>query len=314
MAALKPAEVVAALSRPLGGLPRTELLRDLTTWRIGGPAAVLDAPGPGVLADALGAAGEAGLPVFVLGRGSNLLAPDEGWGGLVIRLCGAFSEVRWLRTDGGWTVEAGAAARLPGLSGAACMRGASGLAFAAGIPGSLGGAVYMNAGAHGSSISALAREVTTLSGSGEARVPAAECGFGYRTSAFAGSGTVVTGVVLSLGPGDPAALRAEASAILRRRRETLPLDLPNAGSVFRRCGEAPPGRLIEECGLKGLSRGGAQVSRRHANFIVNTGAATAADVGCLVEIVRSEVERMTGVGLVEEIVRLGGAGGSGCRG
>lgn len=311
---MKPADVVAALSRRLGGLPRTELLRDLTTWRIGGPAAVVDASGPGVLADALGAAVEEGLPVFVLGRGSNLLAPDEGWGGLVIRLCGAFSEVRWLEGAEGCTVEAGAAARLPGLAGAACMRGASGLAFAAGIPGSLGGAVYMNAGAHGSSISDLVREVRTLSVSGEARVPASECGFGYRTSAFAGSGAVVTGVVLALGPGDPAELRAEASAILRRRRETLPLDLPSAGSVFRRCGEAPPGRLIEECGLKGLSRGGAQVSRRHANFIVNTGGATAADVGCLVEVVRNEVRRMTGVRLVEEIVRLGGEGGPGCPG
>lgn len=282
------------------------MMSDLTTWRIGGPAKVLDAPSAGVLAQALACARRSGMEVFPVGRGSNLLVSDLGWDGLVIRLCGDFARVAWLRTGDGWKVRAGAAAALPGLAGAACMKGAAGLEFAAGIPGTLGGAVFMNAGAYGSSISGTILSVTAFGPDGEVLLTPGECGFGYRSSMFQGSGLVVTGVELGLPSGPPSELKSAARGHLSRRRSTIPLDMPNAGSVFRRPAEGPPpGRLIEEAGMKGASCGGAMVSPLHANFIVNTGGATAADVTGLMHRTADAVERASGIRLEPEVRFLG---------
>lgn len=290
------------------GMASDLALCDCTTWRVGGPAVALRPGSRGELADALGVLGDEGVPWFVLGRGSNVLAPDSGYDGVVIILSGVLAGVAWQRSDSGFAVDAGAAAPLPPLAGAACMKGAGGLAFAAGIPGTVGGAACMNAGAYGSSLSGLVESVEAVGPGGTVRIfPACECRFGYRSSSFQAGGWVVSGVRLSLPAADPALLRAEAADHLRRRRETLPLDMPNAGSVFKRPpDDKPPGRLIEEAGLKGLSCGGAMVSRKHANFIVNTGEAASADIVRLIEIIRERVEAASGTTLVEEIVYMGG--------
>ncbi len=283
-------------------------LRDFTTWRVGGPATALRPRSMGELSDALGLLGEEGVPWFVLGRGSNVLAPDLGYDGAVILLSGALATVAWRRTGSGFVVEAGAAAPLPPLAGAACMKGAGGLSFAAGIPGTVGGAACMNAGAYGSSLSGLVESLEAIGPGGTVRAfSAEECRFGYRSSSFQSGEWVVARARLLLPEADPACLRAEAAGHLRKRRETLPLDMPSAGSVFRRpSGDRPPGRLIEEAGLKGLICGGAMVSRKHANFIVNTGGATSADIVRLIDIIRDRVEAASGTTLVEEIVYMGG--------
>lgn len=300
------AEALSALENAFPGQIRVRRLSELTTWRIGGPAAVLEADSTAVLAEAMGVAAGLGLEPFILGRGSNLLASDEGFDGLVIRLAGSFRTIAWKRTGGGWRVEAGAAVMLPGLAGAACMKGAAGMDFAAGIPGTLGGAVFMNAGAYGASISDRILEIGVLDGPGVRMIPGEGCGFGYRTSRFQASGLTVVSTVLDLDEGDPAELKMAASAILERRRASFPLDLPNAGSVFRRAdGAPPPGKLIEDAGMKGMRVGGAMISPVHANFIVNTGGASAMDVARLVRLVREAVENVSGVSLVEEVRLLG---------
>lgn len=295
-----------ALSAAFPGCVRIMTLSSLTTWRIGGEAAVIEAVSTGMLADALGKAHELGVETFLLGRGSNLLVSDDGYDGLVIRLAGDFRRVSWARGGDGWLLSAGAAAMLPGLAGAACMKGAAGLEFAVGIPGSLGGAVFMNAGAYGGSISDRVVTVDVLDGNSVRKMDRAACGFGYRASSFQESGALVLSVSLGLDPGDRDGLVEAASAILRKRRESFPLDLPNAGSVFRRVeGAPPPGRLIEDAGLKGRRAGGAMISRLHANFIVNTGGASASDVLELMRDARRAVFDASGVSLPEEVRFLG---------
>jgi len=308
---VKPADLIGRLGAGFPGGPCVRYLRELTTWGIGGPAVVASPASVPELCDCIGTLSGRHVGWFVMGRGSNVLAPDAGWDGVVIRLGGAFGKVEWEPRETAWTVRAGAGAGLPSLAGAACMRGASGLAFAAGIPGSVGGAVSMNAGAYGSCFAGRIVEVSLVDPDGRVSVlPASGCGFGYRKSSFQGGSAIVTGAVLDL-PASPAAgLRAEAAGYLARRRAAFPLDMPNAGSVFRRPAEGPPpGRLIEEAGLKGASRGGAMVSPIHANFIVNTGGATSSDVAVLVGIVKAAVAERSGIDLEEEIVYLGGRDG-----
>lgn len=189
------------------------------------------------------------------------------------------------------------------------MMGYSGLAFAVGIPGTVGGAVFMNAGAYGGSFGDLVSDVRCLdSRSGEPRsIPGRDCGFSYRTSLFqADRDLVVSGVALRLERGDRREAMSEASGYLAERRRRLPLDLPNCGSVFRRIeGGPPPGRLIEECGLKGRKMGGAMVSPLHANFIVNTGGATCRDILELMALIVETVREMTGFSLEREVEIIG---------
>lgn len=298
------------LTERFGPLARGVELRDLTTWRIGGRSAALALPTEQAAADAIGFLDDQGIDRFVLGRGSNVLASDSGYGGVVLLPGGDLETVSWLRGSEGCEVRAGAASSLPRLAGAACMRGAAGLGFAIGIPGTVGGAVCMNAGAYGSSLGDLVTEVTALGPRGSATVLGQQdCFFDYRSSRFQGSGMVITSVCLSLAPAPPGSLRAEAVAILRKRRESFPLRSPSAGSVFRRpLGGPPPGFLIERAGLKGTRLGGAVVSQIHANFIVNDGGATSSDVAGLIRIVRDAVRKEFDVVLTEEIVYLGPPG------
>jgi UDP-N-acetylmuramate dehydrogenase len=289
------------------GASRGVHLRDLTTWRIGGPALCVTVTGQGMLSDLLALFHAEGIGWFVLGRGSNILAADGGTDLVLVGLAGELALARWERRGDSWNLCCGAGVRLPSLSGAACTRGAAGLAFAAGIPGTIGGAIFMNAGAYGGTISDHLAFVRVTDRCGEPREMAPqECGFSYRRSLFQEGGRIVTSAGFLFPEGDSRALRADAVSVLALRREKLPLDLPSAGSVFRRPpGGDPPGKLIEDSGLKGRSVGGAMVSNRHANFIVNTGGASSSDVSALVAIVKGEVLAKTGTLLEEEILYLG---------
>jgi UDP-N-acetylmuramate dehydrogenase len=282
-------------------------LRELTTWLTGGPAVTVTVSSSGMLADLLGLSFGEGIPWFILGQGSNILASDSGCSEVIIRLSGDLSKTSWYPSENGWILKSGGGVHLPSLSGTACGRGASGLEFAIGIPGTVGGAVFMNAGAYGNSISDYLRSVSVLDFRGsENIIDRDECGFGYRFSRFQDEKTVITEVEMLLGVDDPAILRAEGKRILNLRREKYPLQYPNAGSVFRKPDEGiPPGKLVEDAGLKGRTAGGAMVSEKHANFIINTGDATSADISELIEIVRESVLACSGILLKEEIRYLG---------
>ncbi|MCK5786649.1 MAG: UDP-N-acetylmuramate dehydrogenase [Candidatus Sabulitectum sp.] len=280
-------------------------LAEYTTWGIGGPAASITVNSEEELTGTLEFLAENSLQWVVLGKGSNTLAPTEGWHGVVILSGGEFADFSF----NGNVLTAGGGAHLPSMSGAACSLGLTGLVFAVGIPGTAGGAVFMNAGAYGSSVSELVREVKVLHPQGSIEYLTGEdCGFGYRTSRFQTDDSIILKVVmkLSYGPGSRDDLRRNARDILRLRREKFPLHAPNAGSVFRRPDNGPPpGKLIEDRGLKGFRMGGAMVSPTHANFIENTGGATSSDVMQLIELVARRVREATGITLKREIRRLG---------
>lgn len=271
----------------------------LTTFRIGGPAALYLEPEDDADLEAVGRAiVETRIPVVTLGKGSNVLVPDEGFPGLVIRLGRGY---RWAARDGD-RLTAGGAMPLPALSGIALRHGLEGLEFGVAIPASLGGAVRMNAGAHGREM-ADALETIDLFVFGERRritVTVGDAGFSYRRSRLRRDGVVVGATVL-LAPGDPVRIRAAMEAARDWRRRTQPLAEPNCGSVFKN----PPGdhaaRLIDAAGLKGTRVGGAQVSEKHANFIVATPGATAHDVVALIDLVRTRVRDEAGVDLEPEV-------------
>ena len=293
--------------------PRTcSLIRlaDHTTWRIGGMAVSLAVTDAEALQASLAFLDENGIPWLILGMGSNVLAPSEGCGHVIVRLTGDLRKAVFSRDGRGWRIEAGGGAHLPSLAGAACMQGAGGLEFAVGIPGTVGGAVFMNAGAYERSISDTVESITVLDPSGRRSVlHRKNCLFGYRQSRFQEEPLVVESITMRLDECNAAVLRRRASEILELRRGKFPLNLPNAGSVFRRPeGEPPPGWLIERSGLKGFEVGGAMVSTLHANFIVNTGGATSDDVIGLISLVREKVREDTGIELMEEIRYIPGPG------
>ena len=278
-------------------------LAPLTTFRIGGPAALyLEAQSEADLEAAGRAVRETQVPVAVLGKGSNVLVSDEGFAGLVIRLGKGF---RWSERDGD-RLRAGAAMPLPALAGVALAHSLSGLEFGVAIPATLGGAVRMNAGAHGHSMDEVVESVELLVlGSGERRVvPAREAGFVYRRSALPGDGVAVAATA-RLTPGEPSEIRRHMEEARAWRRATQPLAEPNCGSVFKN----PPGghaaTLIEGLGGKGMTVGGAAVSRKHANFIVAAPGARAADVVELIRRVQRMVADRHGVRLEPEVHLVG---------
>ncbi|MGE5508271.1 MAG: UDP-N-acetylmuramate dehydrogenase [Chitinophagales bacterium] len=294
-----------ALSEETGCEVKTgEPLASHTSFRIGGPADLfMTVPGDRELERLLPALGRRGLRYFVLGNGTNLLFSDDGFRGAVIRLGEHFRQIA--RT--GRELSAGAAVALPAIARAAADAELAGCEFLAGIPGSLGGAVCMNAGAWGASLSDIVSRVWVVDRQGD-RVSygGAEMAFGYRTSRLLGSGEVVTRVELALHPGEVSEIRRRTAELLEARRRSQPLGVPNAGSVFKNPPGGKAGRLLEEAGVKGLRRGGAEVSRVHANFIVNTGGATAADVLWLVREMQRRVFVQTGVMLEPELRLVGG--------
>ena len=288
-------------------LQTNEPMAGHTTFRIGGPVALMALPKTAQEAKtALKTAQELDIKPFFLGNGSNLLVADSGYPSFIVKLAGEFEEIHTSAVRAGKaTLEAGGAVLLSRIAGRALEAGLAGLEFAGGIPGSLGGAVTMNAGAYGGEIAQKASLVRALDRSGGERFfEAEECGFGYRKSIFSGGDYLILGASFELDQDDPAAIRARMEELSARRREKQPLEYPSAGSMFKR----PPGHfaaaLIDQCGLKGLTVGGAQVSEKHAGFVVNRGGATCGDVLALVEQVKERVLAQTGVELEMEVKLL----------
>ncbi|MFQ6096168.1 MAG: UDP-N-acetylmuramate dehydrogenase [Armatimonadota bacterium] len=274
-----------------------------TSFRIGGPADVLCIPcSVRALQAALTIVGEHDAPLSVIGSGTNLLVRDGGVRGVTLKIDAHLGGIEYAGTR----VGADAGAGLGAVATFAAERGLSGLEFAAGIPGSIGGAVVMNAGAHGGEMADVVERVEAFNRLGEPReYERDELRFGYRHSVLAESDDVVGRVWLRLSPGEPEDIRRRMADLARRRREAQPLELPSAGSVFKRPPGDYAGRLIEAAGLKGYAVGRAQVSEKHAGFIVNLGGATARDVLALVEQVRETVRRQFGVELEPEVRVIG---------
>ena len=239
---------------------------------------------------------------YIVGNGSNLLVSDEGLRGAVISFGKQFADI----SVNGTVITAQAGALLSNLCRFACDNSLGGLEFAFGIPGSVGGAVFMNAGAYGGEMKDVIVSVRALFPDGEIRdIPAAEAGFGYRTSAFQSSGAIILSADFKLTPCDKAEIEAQMNDILGRRKDKQPLEWPSAGSAFKRPLNGFAAALIDNCGLKGFTVGGAQVSEKHAGFVINRGGATCEDVMELLSRVRETVLEKTGVELEAEIKRLG---------
>ena len=243
-----------------------------------------------------------GVPFMMLGKGSNLLVSDDGIEGAVVELSGNFKE---LSVDGD-TITCGAGVTLSKLCTVALENGLSGLEFAYGIPGSVGGAVYMNAGAYGGETKDVVREVVFLDENGEVVTYSNEqAQFSYRSSIFKKNNGIILFSKYKLTKADPASIKEKMDDFMDRRRTKQPLEYPSAGSVFKRPEGAFAGTLIEQCGLKGKTVGGAQVSEKHAGFIVNIGGATCRDVMELVRIIQDTVKSETGYTLERELIRTG---------
>ena len=277
---------------------REEPLGRHTTFRIGGPARRMAFPETEAdLAGLLDLAWREHYPYTVMGNGSNILAADEGVDRLVINT----SRMDTV-TVVGTAIHALAGVSLARVAVAAQKAGLTGLEFAHGIPGTLGGAVFMNAGAYdGEMCQVVERLRAWFPGKGVMTLSGEDCDFGYRHSVFQKNGAVVLMAELRLKRGDGAAVRAKMEELIARRRKSQPLELPSAGSTFKRPTGYYAGTLIDQCGLKGTAVGGAQVSEKHAGFIVNTGGATCADVLGLIEKVQETVREKAGVELEPEV-------------
>lgn len=284
--------------------PEMELLREEpmsrhTTFRIGGPVRLMAFPTtPEEMAVCLRTAQSLQARVEVMGNGSNLLVADEGLNALVINTAKLSAITRW----GEHGVRAGAGVLLSRLAMWAAEHNLEGMEFAHGIPGSLGGAVTMNAGAYGGEMSQVVRQVEALDPQGESHTfQGEELDFSYRHSMFSGQDYVIVSACLELRPGDGMQVRARMNELAARRRASQPLELPSGGSMFKRPAQGYAAALIDQCGLKGFRVGDAQVSEKHAGFVVNRGEATCEDVLALVEQVRRTVLERTGVPLELEV-------------
>ena len=280
-----------------------EPMKNHTTFRIGGPADALALPKtPEEVAEVVRFCHEHAQPYYVLGNGSNLLVSDEGYRGLVLQLYRNFNDIQ----VNGETITVQSGAMLAAVARTAYQTGLTGLEFASGIPGTIGGAVVMNAGAYGGEMKNVLKEVTVLTKEGEVLViPAKALELGYRTSVIPKNGWIVLGAVLQLKKGDQEQILARMEELKEQRITKQPLDLPSAGSTFKRPEVYFAGKLIMDAGLRGFTVGGAQVSEKHCGFVVNRGNATAADVWELICEVKRSVKEMTGVELEPEVKLLG---------
>ena len=270
-----------------------------TSFRIGGPARRMAFPERGEqLVLLLDMAARCGARPLVMGNGTNLLAPDEGLDRLVIDTSAGLSRVEAGGTPGTILAEAGAS--LARVADFACRQGLAGLEFAHGIPGTVGGAVCMNAGAYGGEMKDVVTSVTYLDEGLSVR-ETDDAGFSYRHSRFSDTGCIVLGAEVSLHEDDPDAVRERMRSLAERRRSSQPLDMPSAGSTFKRPAGGYAAALIDEAGLKGCAVGGAQVSEKHAGFVVNRGGASFDDVLRLIEHIQNEVYRVSGIELEPEV-------------
>lgn len=278
---------------------RNEPLKKHTSSRIGGPADYFCVPkSREELKEALRFVKERRLPVTVLGAGTNTLARDQGFGGLVIRLAGGLN---WIKLKPG-KVKVGAGVLLPRLIKTLARKSLGGLEFLAGIPGSLGGAVVMNAGAWGKEIGKYVEEVEILDREGNSKIISKrELGFGYRKSRLQGNPWIVTEVTLKLRKKKKKLIEKKIKEYLLKRKKTQPLGIPNCGSIFKNPKGDFAGRIIEEAGCKGMRIGDAQVSTKHANFIVNLGEAKAKEVIKLMARIQKAVSDKFKIQLEPEI-------------
>ena len=291
---------IAELASNLGcRFLENEPMASHTSFKVGGPCPIMVFPksNEDIKAFVL-ACKEENLRYFILGNGSNILVVDKGFPGVVIALGTDFSEV--LVNETSITAQAGAS--LAKVCKTALANSLTGLEFAFGIPGTVGGAVYMNAGAYGGEMVQVVTAVTCLTPEGEiVRYTVENLGLGYRTSRFKTSKEIILSVEISLQDGNKEEIKAKMDELMERRKSRQPLEYPSAGSTFKRPEGTFAGLVIEQSGLKGFSEGGAQISEKHANFVINTGNATAAEILTLIEHTKLIVKSKTGYDLECEV-------------
>ena len=281
---------------------QNEPMRAHTTFKIGGEADIFIIPAsPAALIYAVKKCNELEIPYFILGNGSNLLVSDGGIEGAVISLSG----INGISSDGE-KITCGAGAMLSSVCLKALSLSLTGLEFAYGIPGTAGGALYMNAGAYGGQTADVIESAECLTASGEIKTLKKEdMRLGYRSSVFKKGGLIIISLTLALKKGDKTEIKAEMDDLLNRRKQKQPLEYPSAGSTFKRPEGYFAGALIEKNGLKGSAVGGAQVSEKHAGFVINRGGATAADVKALIGKIQKKVFENDGVMLEPEVIFKG---------
>jgi len=274
-----------------------------TTFKIGGPADYFLTPETEEqLKDTFVAAKSAGLPVMIMGNGSNMLVGDKGIRGAVICLCKKLNSIKVNDSE----IYVGSGVLMSKVSSVALSHSLSGFEFASGIPGTVGGGVYMNAGAYGFELKEIIKSVRYMDNDGKiAEILCEDCEFGYRKSIFEKQGYTILGATFKLNKGDATEIRAAIDDYTKRRVTKQPIEKPSAGSVFKRPEGYFAGALVEGAGLKGFSIGGAQVSEKHAGFIINTGNATAKDVLDLIEHIKAVVLEKDGVVLEPEVRLVG---------
>lgn len=274
-----------------------------TTFRVGGPADFFVTPkAKEEVRDVVRICKEAGMPYYIIGNGSNLLVSDAGYRGVIVQI---YKEMNEVKIEGD-LVKAQAGALLSGIAAKALGAELSGFEFASGIPGTIGGACVMNAGAYGGEMKDVLESVTVLTGEGKIiELGRNELELGYRTSVIAKKGYIVLGAVLKLERGDGEKIKTYMDELKEKRVTKQPLEYPSAGSTFKRPEGYFAGKLIEDAGLRGFQVGGAQVSEKHCGFVINRDHATAADIMELMRQVQIRVKENSGVDLEPEVKRLG---------
>lgn len=311
-------EKLAAAMRQIvgdGNVRTEEPMKQHTTFKIGGAADYFVTPKSAEdIRNLTGLLCRASVPFFIMGNGSNLLVSDTGYRGVVIQLGESFGRMEPAQDTGVCAADQAnmvclrvqAGALLSRIGKEAAENSLTGFEFAAGIPGTLGGAVMMNAGAYGGEMKDVLKEVCVLDRDGRCRdLPAEELKLGYRTSILTSKDWIVLSAVLALRPGNQEEIKDRMKELAARRREKQPLNYPSAGSTFKRPAGHFAGKLITDAGLRGYTVGGAQVSEKHAGFVVNLGTATAEDVLRLTETVSARVRERFGVSLELEVKKLG---------
>lgn len=288
---------------PEEGIRLSEPMEAHTTFRVGGPADYFVTPGTkDELADIIACCRAEQVPYYIIGNGSNLLVSDNGYRGAVIQIYKSMNQIRVT----GNRIEAQAGALLSGIAARALENSLAGFEFAAGIPGTLGGACVMNAGAYGGEMKDVLKQVTVLSQEGRMfTIPVQELELGYRTSIIAKNGYIVLEAVIELRNGDAREIKTLMEELKEKRVSKQPLEYPSAGSTFKRPEGYFAGKLIQDAGLRGFQVGGAQVSEKHCGFVINKDHATAADIAELMRQVSEKVYAGSKVVLEPEVKRLG---------
>ena len=296
-------DIKEELGKITGNVKFSEPMKNHTTFRIGGPADIFAEPESAEeIKKLISFFRREGIEWYVIGNGSNILVPDKGIKGAIIKLGPKMANV--VINGNEMTAEAGAL--MPRIASGALSAELSGFENMSGIPGSLGGAVYMNAGAYGSEMADIVGEVTYITPGGEIKKAyPGELGFGYRKSIFTSTDDIILSAKLIFSEGKKAEIAERMRAVSEKRNEKQPLNYPSAGSFFKRPEGYFAGKLIEDCGLKGYSSGGAKISEKHAGFVINHNNATASDIAGLMRHVQKTVSDKFGVWLMPEVKLIG---------